>query len=269
LTGIAVGTLSPAARIDHDVALAQVRFMLHQHQVRKYQERALDTYAGEPFRALDWQLQGMTQTGATTYGTPEEWKLVVGRVNAIPQFLAAAQEQLLAGVSAIHAPDRRMLQRDGLDTSQANAKYFAETLPKFAEARITGENKDQLLTDLRAAGKQASEGYLKFREFIAATFFARGAVKSAFAGDRFAMGEQEYNWAVRNNLSITATAAELYDGAWPIVEATEQGMIDLAREIGKQHNWKLPSEGPAAVRAVFDELSKDYRIRRGDGRLVP
>ena len=27
---------------------------------------------------------------------------------------------------------------------------------------------------------------------------------------------------------------------------------------GKQRNWKLPADGRAAVRAVFDELSKDY-----------
>ena len=60
---IATASLSPTARIDRDVALAQVAFLLRQHQVRRYQERALDTYVGEPFRALDWQLQGMTQTG--------------------------------------------------------------------------------------------------------------------------------------------------------------------------------------------------------------
>jgi uncharacterized protein (DUF885 family) len=258
LVGIPAGTLSAPARIDHDVALAQVRFMLHQHQGRRYQERALDTYASEPFRALDWQLQGMTPTGADTYGTADEWAMVVRRVKAIPQFLTTAQEQLLTGVSAIHAPDRRMLQRDGLDTSQANAKYFGETLSRLAESRITGGNKEQLVAELHQAGKEASDAYAKFREFVAATFFSHGVVKSAFAGDRFAMGEQEYNWAVRNNLNITATAAELYDGAWPIVEATQQSMIVLAREIGEHHNWKLPSEGPAAVRAVFDELSKDY-----------
>ena len=33
------------------------RFLLHQHQVRRYQERALDTYVGEPFRAIDWQIR--------------------------------------------------------------------------------------------------------------------------------------------------------------------------------------------------------------------
>src|SRR5437660_4986119 len=37
-------TLSPARRIDRDVALAQIAFQLHQHQQRRYQERSLDTY---------------------------------------------------------------------------------------------------------------------------------------------------------------------------------------------------------------------------------
>src|SRR5215475_13670575 len=56
---VEANTLSPNRRIDRDVALAQIRFLLHQHQVRRYQERALDTYTDEPFRAIDWQLQGM------------------------------------------------------------------------------------------------------------------------------------------------------------------------------------------------------------------
>ena len=65
-------SLSPARRIDRDVALAQINFQLHLHQERRYQERAVDTYVSEPFRAIDWQLQGMTQTGERSYGTPDE-----------------------------------------------------------------------------------------------------------------------------------------------------------------------------------------------------
>src|SRR5205807_1022285 len=53
-------TLSANRRIDREVALAQIAFILHQHQVRHYQQRSLDTYATEPFRSLDWQMQGMT-----------------------------------------------------------------------------------------------------------------------------------------------------------------------------------------------------------------
>lgn len=259
------GSLSDAVRIDRDVALAQIRFMLRQHQVRKYQERALDTYVSEPFRALDWQLQGMTETGAGTYGTAVEWTLVSRRVSAIPKFLATAQEQLLAGLRSNLVPDHRMLQRDGLNTSAANAKYFAETLPKLASERISGPDKDpekvQLLAQLRDAGKQASDAYMKFREFVATTFFdnvAQGKVKPQFAADRYEMGEEEYNWAVQNNFRIGQNAGQLFEQAWPIVEATRQRMIGLAREIGQQHRWTLPADGPAVVRAVFDELANDY-----------
>src|SRR5689334_1468392 len=79
---IDAGTLSPNLRIDRDVALAQIRFLVHQHQVRRYQERALDTYTDEPFRAIDWQLQGMGQTGDKSYGTDDEWSLVAKHLAA-------------------------------------------------------------------------------------------------------------------------------------------------------------------------------------------
>src|SRR4030095_8592756 len=106
---IAPDTLAANLRIDREVALAQIRYLLHQHQVRRYQERALDTYVTEPFRSLDWQMQGMTQTGEKTYGTAEEWSLVAKRVQAIPKFLATAQDQLSAGIKSSNFPDRRMI----------------------------------------------------------------------------------------------------------------------------------------------------------------
>ena len=56
--GVDPNTLSANMRIDREVALAQIRFLLRQHTVRRYQERALDTYTDEPFRASDWQLRG-------------------------------------------------------------------------------------------------------------------------------------------------------------------------------------------------------------------
>src|ERR1043165_9110401 len=62
--GTAPSTLSPARRIDREVALAQISFLLHQHGARRYQERSLDTYTVEPFRSVSFFTQGMTQTGA-------------------------------------------------------------------------------------------------------------------------------------------------------------------------------------------------------------
>ncbi len=273
-------TLSANRRIDREVALAQIRFLLHQHQERRYQERALDTYTDEPFRAIDWQLQGMTETGEKTYGTDEEWSLVVKRVDAIPRFLAVAQEQLLAGIKSNNTPDIRMLKRNGIDTSEADAKYFDETLPKLAVERITGTQRATLLLQVRDTSELAAGAYRGLRDFVAKTFFNQSVeassagigfnwkldIKPEFAGDRFAMGEAEYDWALKNNFRIDKAAAQLYEEAWPIVEATQKQMIDLAREIGTTRGWTLPAEGPAAVRAVFDELSKDYP--KSDAEMV-
>ncbi|MDQ3754914.1 MAG: DUF885 domain-containing protein [Acidobacteriota bacterium] len=266
-------TLSPNMRINRAVALAQIRFLLHQHQDRKYQERALDTYTDEPFRAIDWQLQGMTQTGEKTYGTPEEWALVVKRVSTIPQFLKVAQEQIAAGIKSGNRPDHRMLRRNGINTSEANAKYFAETLPKLAAERLApGAARDALLKQLNEAGAGAAAAYRGLRDYVAQTFFddvkkpGVEGVKAQYRADRYAMGEAEYNWAVKNNLRIDKNAAQLYEEAWPIVQATQKEMIDLAREIGEQRNLQLPADGNEVVRAVFDELGKDYP--KSDAEMV-
>lgn len=272
--GIDAQTLSPARRIDRDVALAQIAFLLRQHQTRRYQERAVDTYVGEPFRAIDWQLQGMTQTGEKSYGTPEEWRLVASRVADIPRFLSVAQEQLLAGVKSGNTADQRMLRRDGVKTAEANAKYFAEELPKVAQERLAaGEASDQLLTQVKQASQAASNAYKKFAEFARTTFFDANASapdqlapKQQFAADRYAFGEEEYNWALKNNLRMDTTAAKLYEESWPIVEDTRKQMIELARKIGEKRGMKLPEDGAQAVRAVFDELGKEYP--KSDAEMV-
>src|SRR3989440_3558231 len=166
LEGISAATLSPAQRITRDVALAKIAFLVHQHQVRRYQERALDTYTDEPFRAVDWQLQGMSQMGEKTYGTADEWTLVAKRVAAIPAFLKVAQDQLNAGINSRNTPDWRMLIRNGIDTSEADAKYFDETLPKLADERVSGPQREQLLPQLRDACKQAAAAYRGLRDFV-------------------------------------------------------------------------------------------------------
>jgi uncharacterized protein (DUF885 family) len=266
--GVDAATLSPARRIDRDVALAQINFLLRQHQQRRYQERAVDTYVSEPFRAIDWQLQGMTQTGEKTYGTAEEWRLVTQRVSDIPRYLSTAQQQLEAGVKSGNTADQRMLLRDGVTTAGANAEYFAVKLPETAKERLAaGEASDQMLTQLNQACQQASDSYKKFAGFVRDTFFdPSGSAekgkelkpKAQFAQDHYAFGEEEYNWALKNNLRMETTASKLYEEAWPIVEETRRQMIDLARQIGQKRGMTLPEDGPQAVQAVLEELGKEY-----------
>ena len=266
--------LSPARRIDREVALAQIDFQLRLHRARRYQERALDTYTDEPFRAVDWQLQGMTQTGEKTYGTRDEWELVTSRLSEVPGYLLAARGQLAAGVRRGNTPDRRMLVRNGLNTSLANAEYFEKTLPALAAERVAPNlpRRGPLLASVRAASLDAARAYRAFADFVRETYFEAGAqgaepvVKPQFRADRYAMGEAEYDWAIKNNLRLNTTAARLYEEAWPVVEATREKMVALARRVGQKNGWPLPSDGAGAVRAVFDELSKDYP--KSDAEMV-
>ena len=269
LGAISADGLTDSVLIDRDVAIAQIRFSLRQHQTRHYQERAVDTYVGEPFRAIDWQLQGLTPTGANTYGTPDEWALVTARVKAIPAFLVAARTQLEAGVRSGRVADRRMLERDGLGTSAANATYFGDTLLVLANERMAaGADRDRALGDLRAAGKDAAQAYHAFREFIASTFFEPDTttVRTTYADDRFAMGAQEYDWALQNNFHLDTKAADLFAESLSVIERTQNAMIVLARQIAEARHWTVPSDGPAAVRAVLDQLSSDYP--KSDAEMV-
>jgi uncharacterized protein (DUF885 family) len=265
---IDAGQLSPSSRIDREVALAQIRFLLRQHQTRRYQERALDTYVDEPFRAIDWQMQGMTQTGDKLYGTPEEWSLVVKRLQAVPRYMQVAQDQLSAGIKSGNTPDRRMLKHNGLEAAEADAKYFEKTISDTAAERIApGDKHDELLKQIADSGKAAAAAYRGLHDFVLKNFFNHDSpsssnfidsVKPEFQKDRFAMGEDEYNWALKNNLRITdKTAAQLYDESMPVVEATRQEIIKLAGEIAAARKITAPT-GEETVRAVFDELGKDY-----------
>jgi uncharacterized protein (DUF885 family) len=283
---ISPDSLSPTLKIDRGVMLAQINFLLHEHQARRYQERALDSYMDEPIRAIDWQLQGMTPTSQSTSapvspsasgsppasakastftaGTDDEWSLVAKRLGAIPQYMVTAQNQLSAGIASNNTPDYRVLRRYGIETAEDDAKYMEKTLPQLASDRITGPQKNQLVVSINDAGAKAAAAYRGLKDFVIKSFYDDPSkkdpdgLKPEFRADRFAMGEAEYNWALKNNLHVDKTAAQLYDESWPIVQQTQQEMIDLARQIGAAHGWTLPSDGPAAVRAVLDELSKDY-----------
>ena len=182
----------------------------------------------------------------------------------MPAYLSAAQDQLQTGIAHGNTPDKRMLVRDGLDTPLASAAYLAKTVPALAESGLApGPEREALLQEVREAGERAGQAFATFRAFVAATFFqdpaAREAgVKPAFRADHYALGEPEYDWALKHNLGVSTGAAQLYDEAQPIIERRQQEMVQLAREIGRARGLKLPADDFAAVRAVFDRLAQDY-----------
>ncbi|MFZ0008834.1 MAG: DUF885 family protein, partial [Steroidobacteraceae bacterium] len=106
---LAPAGLSPRRRVDRSVALAEIAFLLREHTMRHHQQKSLDSYVDEPLRGVDWQIQGMTPTGAATCGTDAEWQAVIARTRAVPAYLATAQGQLMAGIAAHNTPDWRVL----------------------------------------------------------------------------------------------------------------------------------------------------------------
>lgn len=259
---LAPAGLSPRRRIDRSVALAQIAFLEHLHTVRRHQQKSLDSYVDEPVRGVDWQIQGMTSTGGAAYGTDSEWQAVIARVRAVPAYLATAERQLAAGVTAHSTPDGRVLIDFGMRSAAADADYFASTLPELASGAIAPAQRATLLHDLAAAGEAAAVAYRHLSAMVSGVFFEEGpggeaALKDEFRADRFALGETEYNWALRNNLRLSSTAAELFTQSWPAVEATRAEMVALARELVASRQWPQSGGGAGAVRAVFAELSRN------------
>jgi uncharacterized protein (DUF885 family) len=258
--------LSARRRIDRLVALAQIDFLLHQHEVLHRQQNSIDSYVDEPLHGVDWQIQGMKATGAATYGTEAQWQHVLARTRAIPAFLATAQAQLALGVHAGRPPDWRVLMEFGLHATAANADYFAKALPAIAQQAITGANRESLQHQLQQAGRDAASAYQQLHDYVASTFFVdpagrdAKALKPPFRADRFALGAPEYDWALHNNLHLETTAAALYAQAWPLVQGRRAQLVALARGIAQAHHWTLPP-GPAGadavVRRVFAQLQQD------------
>ncbi|HTB66269.1 MAG TPA: DUF885 domain-containing protein [Steroidobacteraceae bacterium] len=256
--------LSARRRIDRLVALAQIEFLLHQHEVLRHQQNSLDSYVDEPLRAVDWQIQGMKPTGAATTGTEAQWQHLLARVRAVPAYLVTARGQLAAGIRAGHPPDWRMLRDFGLNSTAADAEYFTKTLPALAAQLMTGANRESLQHQLQQAGKDAGAAYEQLHDYIASTFFVNAAaadvkgLKPQFRVDRFAAGAVEYDWALHNNLHLETTAAALYAKSWPIVQATRAQMITLARSIAQTHHWALPpGSADATVHMVFEHLGQE------------
>src|SRR5918995_197902 len=136
LQGIQRESLPPHLRVDHRVMDAQLKFLIRLIGDRKYHQRAIDTYTAEPFRGVDWQLQQMQDLGRGLRGTEAEWQQLVSRVEAIPEYLAHARANLLAGKQSGNLPDCEGVRSAACDASLAAVDYFRRTLSEVAAQYI-------------------------------------------------------------------------------------------------------------------------------------
>jgi uncharacterized protein (DUF885 family) len=248
--------LSPQGRVDYAVMSTQIAFLEHQLD-RRYHERAVDTYVAEPFRGIDWQIQQMSSAGDAMLGDEAEWRLVVTRLSAIPPYLAVARENLLAGRRSGNMPDRRMVQRDGIAGSRANAAYFRTALPRMGQGYMGNRPfARQMLAGLASAGETAARAYESFATFMEKTFPANETT------DRFASGEAEYLWRVRTVLRDERSAAELFEYGSREVEEYTRRIADVAERIARGRGISLPFGSPEdrawSIRRVMADIGGDY-----------
>jgi uncharacterized protein (DUF885 family) len=253
-------TLTSVNRIDHAVLGAQLAFLLRQSGERRSHERVIDTYVAEPFRGVDWQIQGMSEgeqgTGNGERGTETEWGLVIERVRAIPAYLDAARVNLLAGKKSGNLPDHRMIQRDGVNGSKANADYFRKALPESARGFLgTRPFAQATLADLTTASRLAADAWESFAGFLLSTYDANDLT------DRFSVGEQEYAWRVQNCLRLDRNLEDLFAYGADQVARYESQLFEVAEAVAKGAGLNLPfssdADRRASARAVMEHLSKD------------
>ena len=257
-------TLTGADRADHQLMMSQLDFLVHQMADLRYYRRALDTYVAEPFRGIDWQIQQMPDATGGLLGNESDWQQVVARTLAIPAYLEIAKANLLAGKTAGSLPDKRMVQRDGISGSRANAEYFRVTLPSTAQRFIgTRPFAAGMMTQINASGNSAAVAWENFAAWLSQNFDVNEVA------DRFAAGEQEYEWRVRNVLRDTRTAAELYEFGAAQVALYTGKIVAVAREFSENGKLGLPfgtdANNYASVKRVMEFLSKD--APRNDDQL--
>jgi uncharacterized protein (DUF885 family) len=248
--------LSVRDRIDYDVLQAQLAFLLHQVEDLRQHERAVDTYVAEPFRGVDWQVQQMLELPNGMRGTEAEWRLVVARLRAVPDYVRVAEANLRSGRQAGNLPDWRMIQRDGIEGSRANAAYFRTSLLESA-GRMLGERPfaSSLRAELQASANGAAEAF---------DALAAGLGRIYDLGDktdRFAAGEEEYNWRLTHCLNVPRRAAELFEYGAEQVALYQSKIYEVAKEVAREAKLDLrfetDRERRASVRKVMDHLSTD------------
>jgi uncharacterized protein (DUF885 family) len=257
--GVDPAGLSADDAIDRDLVRAQLQFVLRLAGDLRYHQRSLDTDMVAPFRGVDWQLQQMTAAGEGRAGTRAEWERVLERVRAVPAYLKAVEANLREGLREGNTPDWRMVRHDGVDSVPGHAAYFRDTLPDLA-ARLAGVEPwaADVAAALRRAGEEAAAAFEALGVFLERELAALPRV------DRYAAGETEYEWRLRNNFRFGAdrSAAALFGYGQREVEESRALLVGAAREVARRRGLRLPWDGREAagrsVRAVMDHLARDH-----------
>lgn len=260
LTALDPATLEPADRVDHGLMVSQVAFALRSIEELYAHERALDSYVAEPFRGVE---ELVRRGSASTRDGGDGATSICARLEAIPTFLRTARQNLLAGRAAGRRPDRRMVLEDGIAGSLANAAYFGRALPDATRGIAVATGADEAATArLERAAMRAAAAFEGFAAFLGRTF-----EPEADDTDRFALGEAEYEWRLRNNLAEReASTAELWERSAADVARRETLVREAdARSGGGPDAPASSITGQALLDACHDTVLRAVRHDREHG----
>ena len=167
-----------------------------------------------------------------------------------------------------------MIRRDGINTVGSQREVFRDDA---AEAGATSASAGRIAIACwptcarRARGvrRLPRDARLRRRHLLHSRAQAK-TLKPAFAADHFAMGEQEYDWALEEQ------PAHPDDGGAAVRRSARDRSADPARRwsiwrgrSARAHQWPLPADGerrgPLRLRSALEGLPE---VRRGDDRLV-
>ena len=169
---LAPAGLSARRRIDRSVALAEIAFLEHEHQVRRICSSSLDSYVDEPRRGVDWQIQGMTATGAARpTGRMPSGRRSSTRTRASPGLPCGGAAAAARRARGAHVPPTGACCSTSGCRARRPTRTISRTAPAARRRRRRRRAREALLRELQRGGRGRGGRLPAAARFVAEAFF--------------------------------------------------------------------------------------------------
>ena len=187
-------------------------------------------------------------------GAESEWSAVAERLRAVRPYVETAIANLRVGLLSGNTADERMVRRDGITGSRADAAYFRSELPSIAATKLGAAGRRATIArDVVESASVAADAFDDLTTFLEDAAWPRD--------DRFVIGEADYQQRVDNNLKVDGTLEEIWAYGGDQVEHYREELFSVAGEIGRAASLRLrfdsEDERAASISVVIRELGKD------------
>ena len=172
--------------------------------------------------------------------TEQDWDNLASRMNKVGKSLEGYAETLRVGIANNDAPAKRQVEEVLNQVKQITAENgFFKEFAKNAKAQ-SGELSSSLKAQLAKAAEAATEGYVKFGEFLAKELLPKASSKDAIGKERYKLLSERF-------LGAVIDPDETY----------EWGKEELARIVKEQTEVANQIKPGATVAEAVEILDKD------------